>query len=164
MDIQQQEYESYMQKALTLACQAYDQNEVPIGAVVVDKEGAIIGSGYNQTEASMSQTSHAELLALADAGKKMGDWRLEDCTIFVTLEPCTMCMAALKLSRIKKVVYGADSPVFGFRLDKDCFIPLYNNDALLIQSGVLKEKCSEILKDFFQKKRNESEGSKRKKP
>lgn len=157
---QEENYESYMQKALCLAEKAYEEDEVPIGALIIDSEGNIIGQGYNKTEQIMSQTAHAELRALEEAGKTKKDWRLDDCILFVTLEPCSMCMAAIKLSRISKIVYGADSPVFGFRLDNDCFIPLYNNDRLFIHKGVLKDECSEILKKFFQKKRNNNEGNK----
>jgi tRNA(adenine34) deaminase len=157
MNIQQQECEAYMKKALHLACKAYEEDEVPIGALIIDVNGLVIGEGYNKTEQGNSQTLHAELTALASAGKNKQDWRLDGCTIFVTLEPCSMCMNAIKLSRIKKIVYGSDSPVFGFRLDMDCFVSIYNRDVLSIQSGVLSEECSELLKKFFQKKRNDNE-------
>ncbi len=160
MDNQKITDQEYMKQALELAFKAYEKDEVPIGAIVTDEMGNVIGVGYNTTEQNSSQVFHAELVALRDAGSFKNDWRLDGCTIFVTLEPCLMCVGAIKLSRIKKVVYGADSPVFGFRLDKDCFISLYNCDAFEVKSGVLQKECSEILKKFFQKKRIVSEGCK----
>ncbi len=152
--------QEYMKEALDLAAKAYAEDEVPIGAVIIDDNGDVIGVGYNKTEQKCSQVFHAEVIALVEAGRFKNDWRLDGCVIFVTLEPCLMCIGAIKLSRIKKVVYGADSPVFGFRLDKDCFISLYNSDAFEIRSGVLQQECSDILKKFFQKKRIVSEGFK----
>lgn len=143
----------YMRQALELAQQAFEEDEVPIGALVIDAQGAIIGQGYNQVEKLSTQVAHAELQALTMAGQKVDTWRLEGCTLVVTLEPCSMCMAAIRLSRITKVIYGASSPVFGFQLDNDRFVPIYNNGSFLMESGVLKEECSKILKDFFQKKR-----------
>ena len=92
--------EVYMRQSLELALKAYNEDEVPIGAVVLDKDGSVIGRGYNRTESCKTQTAHAELLALAEAGKVQNDWRLDGCTLFVTLEPCSMCMAAIKLSRV----------------------------------------------------------------
>ena len=144
----------YMKQALDLAFRAFEEDEVPIGAVIIDRNGMIIGGGYNQVEGQCTQLAHAELQAIKDATKRLGTWRLEGCTMVVTLEPCSMCIGAIRLSRMAKVIYGASSPVFGFQLDNDQFIPLYNNGSFLIESGVLKEECSKILKDFFQKKRN----------
>ena len=153
-------HEQYMDQALNLAAQAFAQNEVPIGALLIDSQGIVIGRGYNQTEAQHSQLMHAELQALREATDKIGDWRLDGATVYVTLEPCTMCFAALALSRVKRVVFGAYSPVFGFQLDKDCFLPLYNKDALFLQGGVKELECSTLLKQFFQKKRVQVEGNK----
>ena len=144
----------YMRQALVLAQQAYAEQEVPVGALLIDQNGVIIGQGYNRVEQEHTQIAHAEMAALMSAGKETGDWRFENCTLFVTLEPCTMCMAAIRLSRVAKVVYGASSFGFSFQLDSDRFIPLYNNDIFLIEAGVLKDECSQILKSFFQRKRN----------
>lgn len=153
-------HETYMDEALELAQKAYAQEEIPIGAVVVDSSGTIIGRGYNTVEQDATQTAHAEIQALKKAAQKKGNWRLEDCTLYVTLEPCSMCFFATKLSRIKSIYYGASSPLFGFRLDKDCFLSVYNNDALFVQGGIKEQESKKILKQFFQKKRNQSEQSK----
>lgn len=160
MNLQKTQYELFMREALVCAQQACEEQEVPIGAVIIDKEGTIIARAYNQIEQYHSQTAHAELLAISQAGKYHGDWRLDECTIIVTLEPCSMCMAAIKLSRIRTVVYGADSPIFGFKLDNNHFLPLYNKDALTIIKGVLELECSEILKQFFRGKRRKHEACK----
>ena len=155
-------YEQHMDKALEFAKKAYNQGEVPIGAVVVDVDGAIIGRGYNTVEQHHTQTAHAEMQALKEAAQIKKNWRLEGCTLYVTLEPCSMCFYATKLSRIKALYYGAPSPLFGFRLDKDCFLSLYNSDALFINGGIREEESKQILKQFFEKKRNKSGNSKSK--
>lgn len=157
-------YKMYMQHALKLAQEAFAHDEVPVGALIVDKDGKVCAQAYNQTERLHTQTAHAEMLALAQAGKVQGSWRLNECVMIVTLAPCSMCMAAIKLSRISVLVYGAESPVFGFKLDNDFFLPLYNNDTLMIKSGVLADECSAILKQFFQKKRSKGEGRQEKIP
>jgi len=97
------------------------------------------------------------LQAVKEATRVLGDWRLEGCTLFVTLEPCAMCYYALRASRIRKIVFGADSPVFGFHLDKDNFISVYNLDALFVLGGVRKQESEGLLKQFFQLKRKKSE-------
>ena len=110
----------FMNDALKQAGRAFKKGEVPVGAIVVDSRGVVIGRGYNLVERRHSQLAHAELIALQKAAKKLGDWRLLGCWIYVTLEPCVMCMAAIRLSRCEGVVYGADSPQFGYQLvDKD---------------------------------------------
>ncbi len=103
-----------------------------VGAVIVDSSGKIIARAHNQVESKDTQTAHAELRALAKAGKKMGDWRLLDCWLYVTLEPCAMCMQAIKLHRLAGVVYGADSPLFGYQLDKNQIDSVYKYDALKV--------------------------------
>ena len=150
-------HEAYMAQALAYAQEAYDNDEVPIGAIIVNASGDIIGVGYNQVESKKSQLMHAELQALRQATESVGNWRLEDTTLYVTLEPCTMCFAAATISRVKTIIFGAYSPIFGFQLDKDRFVPLYNNDALFIQGGVKEQECSTLLKQFFQKKRTKVE-------
>lgn len=149
--------EQYMDQALVLAQQAFAIDEVPIGALIVNSQGRIIGSGFNRVESERCQLAHAELRALREATDAQGDWRLEGCTVYVTLEPCSMCYHALRLSRVKKIVFGADSPLFGFHLDKDSFISVYNLDAILTVQGVRKQECQELLKRFFQQKRGNGE-------
>lgn len=144
----------YMERALTCAHKAYEQDEVPIGAVVVDNNGVIIGRGYNRVEQLSSQNAHAEIRALVAATKKRNDWRLDGCWLYVTLEPCTMCMGLIALSRLEGVVFGAASPLFGYRLDKDADIWLYKKDAVQSIEGVCALQSTEILKKFFKKQRN----------
>ncbi len=144
----------YMQKALRLAHQAFRADEVPVGALIIDKEGKVIARAFNQPECKMTQTAHAELLALGRAGKKSGDWRLEGCWLYVTLEPCAMCMNAIILSRVEGIVFGAESPLFGYqKVDKGTSSWLYKRDNLAIIGGVCEEESRKLLKDFFKQKR-----------
>lgn len=153
-------HEQYMDQALELAKQAYDLGEVPIGAIIVDQQGVVVGRGHNLVEKNKTQTAHAEIQALQEAAQIKNNWRLEDCTLYVTLEPCSMCFFASKLSRMKAIYYGAPSPLFGFHLDKDCFLSLYNNDALFITGGIREEESKQILKQFFQRKRDQGDQTK----
>lgn len=143
----------FMKKALEQAQKARAAEEVPVGAIVVDSQGKIIGRGYNLVEKKDTQAAHAEVIAISKAGKKIGDWRLNGCWMYVTLEPCSMCMSLAVLSRLEGVVYGATSPVFGYQLDKELNFQLYKNGALLVVSGVCAEESSALLKDFFRHKR-----------
>lgn len=147
--------EFFMQQALEQAEKAFDQQEVPIGAVIVDAEEIIVGVGYNLVETLHSQLEHAELRALRLATEQRNDWRLERCTLYVTLEPCSMCFAALKLSRIGRVVFGADSPLFGYRTEQDRFIGVPALEDMIIVSGVKKDQCAALLTRFFQERRHE---------
>jgi len=147
----------FMRQALRQAQKASECDEVPIGAVIVNDKGEVIARGYNQVEKQHTQTAHAEMLAIAKAGKKMQDWRLEDCWIYVTLEPCAMCMVLIRLSRMKGVVFGADSPLFGYRLDKMLQLPVYKKDTFHVIKGVLKDEAAYLLKSFFKKKRKKGE-------
>ncbi|OQA35764.1 MAG: tRNA-specific adenosine deaminase [Candidatus Dependentiae bacterium ADurb.Bin331] len=142
-----------MKKALLLAKRAFRADEVPVGALVVDSSNKVIGRGYNQVEKRKSQRAHAEQLAIEQACKKIGDWRLEGCTLYVTLEPCTMCMGLIKLSRIERVVFGAASPLFGYQLDKNRKSQLYKKGVIKIRKGVGKATAAALLKDFFKNKR-----------
>lgn len=142
-----------MQKALDQAAKAFAADEVPIGAVVINSAGEIIGRGYNQVEKQKCQTAHAEVIALEKACKKMGDWRLENCTMFVTLEPCIMCMGLIQLSRISTLVFGARSPLFGYHLDNYMESQLYKKGIITIKEGVLQDQAAELLKRFFKQKR-----------
>lgn len=143
----------FMKKALVLARKAADQDEVPIGAVVVSAEGVILGSGYNQTVKKHTQSRHAEVCAIERAGKKMQDWRLDDCTIYVTLQPCIMCMGLMCLSRISRLVYGAQSPLFGYDSGFDSLPCFYKKHIKGITTGVLAEESQSLLEQFFKQKR-----------
>jgi tRNA(adenine34) deaminase len=148
---------TFMAEALAEAQKAYAIDEVPIGAVVVNPEGMIVAWGHNSVERDCTQRAHAESLAIEAAGKKLGDWRLTGCWLYVTLEPCSMCMGLIKLSRLAGVVYGAASPLFGFRLDNQEDLWLYKRDAFSIVEGVKLEESAELLKKFFHNKRKKNE-------
>ena len=147
------ETEKFMAEAIKQARKALSVGEVPIGAVVVDEAGKIIGRGYNQMEKRKSQTAHAEVVAIKKACKKVGDWRLNGCTIYVTLEPCLMCLGLIKLSRIKKIVFGIKSPLFGFGYGEKGREKILGKD-LLIAEGVQKGECKLLLQSFFKNVRN----------
>lgn len=153
-DLAQHEY--WMQQALELADQAQALGEVPIGALLV-KDGVLLASAYNLREVNHQATAHAELLAIEVANQALGAWRLEGCTLYVTLEPCPMCAGALVLSRVDQVVYGASDPKGGcagslMNLLEDS---RFNHQPQVIR-GVLEAQCSDKLKTFFQglRKRN----------
>ena len=147
----------FMEQALEQAKRAGAIDEVPIGAVVVNPEGEIVGRGYNSVERDCTQRSHAESLAIEQASKNFGDWRLNGHWLYVTLEPCSMCMGLIKLSRLNGVVYGAASPLFGFHLDNQDDLWVYKRDAFSIIEGVKGQESAALLKDFFHKKRKKSE-------
>lgn len=145
--------EIFMQEAIKQAELAKEKNEVPIGAVIV-LHGEVIATGCNARETSQSTLSHAELIAIQEANEKIGSWRLEECTLYVTLEPCPMCAGAIVQSRIKRVVFGAFDPKAG------CAGSLMNllndnrfNHQVELESGVLKEACGKLLTDFFRELR-----------
>lgn len=145
----------YMNEALNLARKAFSCGEVPIGAIVVDPDGTIIGRGYNQVEKKKTQAAHAEIIALSRAGKKSGDWRLTGCWVFVTLEPCSMCMNLIAASRCKGVVFGAKSPLFGYQLDKQGVFQLYKENVVETVAGLGAEDSVQLLKKFFEGRRKE---------
>jgi tRNA(adenine34) deaminase len=153
----------FMQEALNQARKALEEDEVPIGAVVVNTAGDIIGRGYNKVMAECTQAAHAEIRALEQAGKAQGDWRLEDCLIYITLEPCAMCMNLIKLSRLAGVLYAASSPLFGYSqqksLDKMGYLPLYKEDTVFIKSGIEVDAAIMLLRQFFKQKRNDERGA-----
>lgn len=142
----------YMKKALMQAQVALHKQEVPVGAVVVDKDGIIIARGHNTTEHKGCQTGHAEMNALKLATKKRGNWRLDDCILYVTLEPCLMCFGLCRLSRIRGIVYGSPSPLFGSGLDKTEHFPLYRKD-LFVTGGVMADVSIDLLRRFFRQRR-----------
>lgn len=143
----------FMNKALEGAQKAYNLKEVPIGAVIV-KDGKIVGSGYNIKETSLDTTNHAEIIAIREASKNLKSWRLTDCTMYVTVEPCPMCAGAIVNSRIKELVIGAMDPKGG------ACGSLYNiveddnlNHIVEVRRGIMQQECSNIMKDFFKKLR-----------
>ncbi len=141
--------EYYMRKAMELAGKAELLGEVPIGCVIVH-DGKIIGRGYNRRKTDHSTLSHAELIAIKKANKVIGDWRLEECTLYVTLEPCQMCAGAIVQARIPKVVMGCKNPKAGCAgsiLDL-LHEPRFNHQVEVLE-GVLEEECSSMLSSFF---------------
>ena len=143
--------EYYMSLALRQAEEAYDADEVPVGAIVVCN-GRIIGSGYNQTEALNDVTAHAEMIALTAAANSLGGKYLPQCTLYVTVEPCIMCAGALGWSQIGRIVYGASDPKKGFTKFCDGNLsPLHPKT--IVTPGVMAEESSELMKSFFKNKR-----------
>jgi tRNA(adenine34) deaminase len=147
MDIEQDEI--WMRAALAEARAALDAGEVPVGAVVVH-EGRIIGRGHNQREILADPTAHAEMVAITAAAMAIGDWRLEDCSLYVTLEPCVMCAGAIMLARIPRLVFGTADAKSGacgslFSLVTDGRL----NHQVQVTSGVLGAECAKLLQDFF---------------
>ena len=142
--------EAYMQIALELARQAYEINEVPVGAIVVKKStGKIIGKGYNRREIDKNPLAHAEIAAIKHAAETLGGWRLLDCDIYVTLEPCPMCCGAIINSRIERVIFGAfDSKSGSVESIINMFDLPFNHKPKIV-SGIMQKECSEILSDFF---------------
>ena len=145
--------EKYMKEAIKQAKKAYALGEVPIGCVIV-YEDKIIGRGYNRRTIDKNTIAHAEMMAIKKASKKMDDWRLEDCTMYVTLEPCQMCSGAIVQSRMKKVVVGCMNPKAG------CAGSILNllqmeefNHQVELEIGVLEEECSALMKNFFKELR-----------
>ena len=147
--------EYFMREALRMAQKAYDANEVPVGAVVV-REGKIIARAYNQVELLKDATAHAEMLALTQAEAAVGDWRLIDCDLYVTKEPCAMCAGALVHTRVRRVIFGCADPSAGAAgsVMNLLQMPGFNHQCE-IASGVLQDECATILQDFFRNRRGE---------
>ncbi len=144
----------FMDRALNLARTAGTFGEVPIGALVVSHEGHILGEGYNLVETYHCQSYHAEVQAIQNACEKQCDWRLGRSTLYVTIEPCMMCISLCALSRIERVVYGAASPLFGYHLDKEGILTLYTKNIKNITSGVKAAEAALLVKEFFKKERH----------
>ena len=144
--------EKFILEALKEARKAFDKNEVPVGAVIV-KDGKIIARAHNMRHNKKSPIAHAEVLAIQKACKKVGDWRLDDCILYVTLEPCAMCTGAIINSRIPKVVYGASEPSGFMGSMYDVSGKIINNHTVSVVGGVMAEECANLLKDFFRSKR-----------
>ncbi|MCR4695237.1 MAG: tRNA adenosine(34) deaminase TadA [Pseudobutyrivibrio sp.] len=148
-------YEKYMGMALKEAKKAYNINEVPIGCVIV-RDDKVIAKGYNRRNIDKNVLAHAEIAAIREACKKTGDWRLEDCTLYVTLEPCQMCSGAIVQARIPNVVIGAMNPKAGCA---GSIINLLNMDQFnhqcQVQRGILEEECTNMMTKFFQELREQ---------
>ena len=148
---------AYMQRALDLAKQALAVNEVPIGAVII-KEGEVIAEAFNSCESDKSPLAHAEIKAMQLASQKLGNWRLNDCELYVTVEPCPMCLGAIIQARVTKLYIGCFVPK---RIPKDSFFSSLkglneifdNNHHLEIHGGTLEDECANLIKSFFKNKR-----------
>jgi tRNA(adenine34) deaminase len=156
-----QTWEKWMRQALKLACKAESLGEVPVGAVIlrqnpVTKKPQVMATAHNLTHTRQDPGGHAELLALRKAAKKKGSWRLDDCTLVVTLEPCAMCAGAAVLGRIGRIVYGATDPKAGAC---GSVLQVAQNPALnhrpAVEHGLLAGECGAILKNFFKKRRSQ---------
>lgn len=145
--------EEYMEKALLLAQKAASRGEIPVGAIVVDKDGAVIGEGFNRREELQSPTAHAEVLAIENAAKTLKNRRLSGCTLYVTLEPCPMCAGAVMNAGLKRLVYGAFDDKNGACASVVTLFDEKFTHIPMVRSRVLKEKCGEILSEFFKDKR-----------
>ena len=144
-----------MEEALIEAQKAFEIGEIPVGAVIV-KDGKIIARGHNLRERGKDPTLHAEIIAIKEAAKTVGNWRLNGCELYVTLEPCLMCAGAIIQARIEKVFFGAHDPKNGvivslYRIFDD---PRWNHQVEYL-GGIMEDRCSKILKDFFRKLREE---------
>lgn len=145
--------EFFMKKALEQACNALELDEVPVGAVIV-RGDQIISMGHNLKETSKDPTAHAEILALRRASEVLGGWRLSDCDMYVTLEPCAMCCGAIIQARIRKLYIGTMDPKGGAAGSKLNLLNDYGfNHKCEIEAGLLEQECSQILKNFFLRKR-----------
>lgn len=143
-----QEKEKFMKEALKEAKKAYDKLEIPVGAVIV-KDGKIIARAHNLKETKKDTTNHAEILAIKKASKKLDSWRLLDCEMYITLEPCAMCAGAIIQSRIKKIYIGTLDEKTGAAGSVLNVFEYQFNHQVEVEKGILKENCENILKDFF---------------
>jgi tRNA(adenine34) deaminase len=150
--------ETGMRAALREARESLLRDEVPVGCVVVH-DGTVVGRGHNQVEALQDATAHAEILAIGAASNALGSWRLSDCTLYVTLEPCAMCAGAIVLARLGRMVYGATDPKAGACGSVlDVIGERRLNHRVAVTHGVLPGDCGELLREFFRKKRKAVEG------
>ena len=135
--------ECYMKTAIKLAKKALKQGEVPVGAIIV-KDNKIIAKAYNKKEKTNNVTKHAEIIAISKACRKLKNWRLENCEMYVTMEPCMMCSGAIEQSRLKKIIYGVKNENYGY---------VHNLKNIEIISQICEEECKKIVQSFFKKRR-----------
>ncbi len=151
--------DAYMEQALNQARRAAEEDEVPVGCVIV-KDGRVIARGHNQRETLKDPTAHAEMIALTQAAAAVESWRLDGCTLYVTLEPCPMCAGALVNARIARVVYGADDPKAGAcGTLMDIVSDTRLNHRMPVTSGILGAECGAVLTEFFRAKRRPSQNA-----
>ena len=158
MDINKQRL-YWMKTAFREAEKAFEAEEVPIGAIVI-KDGKVIGRGYNQTETLKDATAHAEMIAITSAASSLGNWRLDDCILYVTKEPCLMCAGAIVNSRINMVVFGAYDKNHGCAssLYQLCSSPKFPHRAT-VKGGIMEQECRQIIQEFFQIQRDKKKGA-----
>ncbi|HII3846920.1 TPA: tRNA adenosine(34) deaminase TadA [Pasteurella multocida] len=155
--------EKWMRHALRLADKAEQLGEIPVGAVLVDEQGNLLGEGWNLSISESDPTAHAEIVALRQGGQRLQNYRLLNTTLYVTLEPCTMCAGAILHSRIKRLVFGASDYKTGAVGSRFHFFDDYKmNHAIEITAGVLQEECSQKISAFFQKRRERQKIAKQK--
>jgi tRNA(adenine34) deaminase len=155
---EQAQAETWMREALEQARLAAAEDEVPVGAVVV-RHGRVVGRGHDQRMALCDPTAHAEILALREAARQLGDWRLERCEVFVTLEPCAMCAGAILLARIKALYFGAPNPKFGAVGARLNVLGDHGwNHRVQVVGGLLADECARLLGDYFRAKRGDERG------
>jgi len=148
------DYKQLMQQAIELARGASNFDDVPVGALIVNEQGEILATGQNLREKDYDPTAHAEMVAIKNAGNKIGNWRLDDLTLVVTLEPCVMCAGAIAQSRMKRLVFGAfDEKAGAVGSIWDVIRDPRALTKVEVVSGVLADECAVLLKDFFNKKR-----------
>jgi tRNA(adenine34) deaminase len=148
------DYKQLMQQAIELAKESSNFDDVPVGALIVNEQGEVLAAGQNLREKDNDPTAHAEIVAIKNAGKKMGNWRLDDLTLVVTLEPCVMCAGAIAQSRMKRLVFGAfDEKAGAVGSIWDVIRDPRALTKVEVAGGVLSDQCALLLKDFFNKKR-----------
>jgi tRNA(adenine34) deaminase len=149
---------AFMREALSLASRAGAHDEVPVGAVIV-KNGQVVGQGFNQPVGNHDPSAHAEICALRDAGQTLENYRLPGCTLYVTIEPCTMCLGAIIHARIARLVFGAAEPRYGAVSSGQRLLEngVYNHD-LVVSSGILAEEAAALMKQFFRQRRDRRVG------
>lgn len=160
MNYTQEEKEYFMNQALAEAKKSLEKDEIPIGCVIV-KDGQIIGRGHNAREELNQAIMHAEVMAIQEANRVEGNWRLLDTTLFVTIEPCVMCSGAIGLARIPQVVYGAANQKFGAAGSLyDILTDERLNHRVEVETGILEEDCAQIMQDFFRQRREKQKAEK----
>lgn len=151
----EEEKSYFMQEAIKEAQKSFEKEEIPIGCVIV-KDGQIIGRGHNAREERNQAIMHAEMMAITEANQRVGNWRLLDCTLFVTIEPCVMCSGAIGLARIPQVIYGAKNAKFGGAGSLyDILTDERLNHRVTVETGILEKECATIMQTFFRTRRKQ---------